>query len=73
MVYPNPTTGPITIKYIEGPPATFCLLDLNDRKIFEKEMTPGLFQINLKGINPGIYLYQVKAGNSAHSGKLVLK
>lgn len=74
LIYPNPTTGPITIKYnMEGAPATFCLLDLIGKKIIEMEMTPDLFQINLKGINPGIYIYQVKAGNSVLSGKIVLK
>ena len=74
MAYPNPTSGPITIKYnIEGAPATFYLIDLTGKKIIEKEMTSDLFQVNLKGIDSGLYIYQVKAGNSVLSGKIILK
>jgi ELWxxDGT repeat protein len=75
LIYPNPSTGSITIKYdnIDYAPATFYLLDMTGKKITEMEMRTSPFQINLKGIDPGIYIYEVKTGKNNHRGKIVLR
>ena len=72
--YPNPTSDFITFKYdSKGSPATFYLFHQTGQKILEKEMTPEIFQLNLKGLRPGIFIYEIKSGRNCHRGKIILR
>ena len=75
VVFPNPTTGPITIEFCEWKVACyiFSLFDINGKLLIKKIMTSNLFHINLQENSPGIYIYQINVGNNIQYGEIIKK
>lgn len=76
FIYPNPFTDNITIvlnKKVESPIAVM-LIDLNGKKVFEKNIMPADFQvmINFSSLNlsQGTYLLNIVADNKTFTQKL---
>ncbi len=75
VVYPNPTSGDVTIKinnysgFLE-----IQLFDLNGRLILEKNSDSFSIeeQVSLKGISSGIYILKLKGQNISTSKKLIV-
>lgn len=76
-VYPNPTTGPVNIRFeAEAVPTTVRILDASGKTVYSKVMNQfnGLFseQINLFGNKPGTYILAIQQGKKVSSRKIVL-
>ncbi|MBA3900551.1 MAG: T9SS type A sorting domain-containing protein, partial [Bacteroidetes bacterium] len=70
-VYPNPTANAVTVNYLlDGPNnVVFLLSDLQGRTIRNESLSQGLkgeynFQMNLEGLQSGMYLLKIKAGEN---------
>ncbi|MCB9235933.1 MAG: T9SS type A sorting domain-containing protein [Bacteroidia bacterium] len=74
-IYPNPVRE-IAVAEVTDPNATrLVLLDSQGRRVGERRLTPGKFNLNLQGLPAGIYLYQVQnsSGEALGGGKLILE
>ncbi|CAL2077534.1 Peptidase M12B domain-containing protein [Tenacibaculum sp. 190524A05c] len=78
-VYPNPSNGNfnITFEVINTESVGIRLFDIRGRLVEEKEFknTQSTFseELNLEGINAGLYLLQVQNGNKRTTKKLIIK
>ena len=80
-VYPNPFTNEVTIAFEAGQaqPVQFVLFDLLGNQLasetYHGPATNGKGSILFSGagLTPGIYLYQLRAGNQVKTGKLMKK
>ncbi|CAL2057568.1 reprolysin-like metallopeptidase [Tenacibaculum sp. 190524A05c] len=78
-VYPNPSNGNfnITFEVITPESVGIRLFDIRGRLVEEKEFknTQNTFseELNLEGINAGLYLLQVQNGNKRTTKKLIVK
>ena len=78
-VYPNPTTGTtyFSTELQQQGPVTLSLYDLNGRvvRMLANELVPaGKYQLSLDmtGLEPGMYFYQLSAKEGLQSGKLMV-
>ncbi|MBU0764867.1 MAG: T9SS type A sorting domain-containing protein [Bacteroidetes bacterium] len=72
VVYPNPSTGQITVNCETDSKAEFVLYDLTGVEVL-RSFVNGQGQISLDNISGGIYLYRVvMAGERISTGKLVI-
>ncbi|MEZ4964978.1 MAG: PDZ domain-containing protein [Saprospiraceae bacterium] len=77
MAYPNPTTGPVNVRFeAEAVPTTVRMLDITGKAVYQKVLNNfnGLFseQINLFGNKPGTFILQVQQGEKVFSRRIVL-
>ena len=72
--YPNPATDHMIIETVAGriDPSRFTLTDLSGKTLLEKHIQPGNSQvrIQLEGIAPGIYFYQLVNPGVILQGKI---
>jgi len=76
-IYPNPTTGLLTLELLQHPSNhTFTLYNLLGERILDKPLIETKTSITLD-FPPGIYLYQITGNAPRHgvvqNGKLVLE
>lgn len=72
--YPNPANETLYITFPEATNTVVKLMDLNSRVIAEQNADHTTrVQFNVKGLTPGIYMYQVISGNDIKSGKVMIK
>ena len=70
LVYPNPTTGKITLRY-QLPDARYLIIGLYNeggreiRTLMQEKKAPGVHEmsIDLSGLPQGIYFIKIKSGN----------
>ncbi len=78
-VYPNPTSGIVNIQWMEltAKHADVIITDVVGREVFKSALTiktlTGEQQINVKGLEGGIYIISVKGTNLNYSSKLVIE
>jgi len=75
-VYPNPTTGIITLEFTQssGKKAEVSVTNLIGAEVFRKELTCAAnYQVDLSNQMSGIYLLKVNFGNQEYNTKIVLK
>ena len=71
LVYPNPAKEYINIRSDKNTVnITFELFDMQGRKVLYTENPDGK-KISLKGIIPGLYLYNIIVNGALQSGKLI--
>jgi len=75
-VYPNPANKLITVETentnIRN--ARIVLYDLSGKKVFEKQLNHSVSNktnIKLDGLEQGLYLYKIVAGNKVSTGKFI--
>ena len=76
-LYPNPTTGPVNVRFeAEAVPTTVRIMDASGKTVYSKVMNQfnGSFseQINLFGNTPGTYMLAIQQGKKVSSKKIVL-
>ena len=73
IVYPNPTTGNITVKFInnELQSADIQLFDLNGKCLISRSYNHASEVIlNLENLNSGLYLMKINTGNQVITKKV---
>jgi hypothetical protein len=72
-VYPNPTLEKIFVKISSAgqSPATYTLADTNGKLIGQSNLSGGLSEISLSGLNPGVYILTVKNGINSFSKRII--
>ncbi len=77
-VYPNPFKNTVTFNYALNKPArlTLEIYDLNGKLVTTpfknlEAKTSGEKSVDLSSLSPGVYVYRLKAGAEAFTGKLV--
>lgn len=70
-VYPNPTTGKVTISLPQEEKATVYVYDVSGRKVAEtaSEKTKEI-SLSLSDLSPGMYFYNVNTSHYSKSGRL---
>jgi hypothetical protein len=73
MVYPDPFTDYVTLKFTGAAKnVTFILYDLSGKKIFSEENISGSVAVISPVLHSGIYFYRVIDGqNTVYSGKII--
>ena len=77
-VFPNPTTGLITIemKEYKGSALSFILYDLKGQEVFRKESSVGSyikFDLDLAALSQGVYLLRVVSENQPYKTLKIVK
>ena len=72
-VYPNPTSGELTIVIPEGKePAQITVLDLKGKIVYKSESNlENIVKLELMDLTPGIYLVQVTQVNKSYWSKII--
>lgn len=70
LVYPNPFSSILHISYGNNEP-NVKLLDVSAREVFSKESERGQLDIDLTGLNAGIYFLQVEWGGEKITRKIL--
>jgi len=75
MIYPNPTSGNITLHNTGSASieiGLFELYDVNGRKVISRQVDFATdMDISLSGIQKGFYIYSITSGNNIITGKIV--
>jgi C-terminal processing protease CtpA/Prc len=76
-LYPNPTTGPVNVRFeAEAVPTTVRIMDASGKTVYSKVMNQfnGSFseQINLFGNTPGMYMLSIQQDKKVSTRKIVL-
>jgi photosystem II stability/assembly factor-like uncharacterized protein len=67
-VFPNPASGNLFVDFeMPGLSATFCLFDLSGRAIRRTTLSNGRNKVDVSGLRPGVYFYEMK-GNTWRKG-----
>lgn len=71
--YPNPTKGNVTIDLPEGMnyPATFSVISLDGKTIYESRINCSHVEIDLSGQEPGLYCLKVKSAGGIYCRNLI--
>ena len=75
-VYPNPTTGIVTLEFLKngGKEREVCVTNMVGAEIFRKELIDGdKFQIDFSAYVDGIYLIKVTTDNQQYFSKVIVK
>ncbi|WP_300484840.1 S8 family serine peptidase [Flavobacterium sp.] len=74
VLYPNPTSGKLTITGSDYGEARFRLYDTMGKEVMDEQLT-GLqeVEISTKKLKSGIYLYTIITGDTVFSGKIIKK
>lgn len=72
-VAPNPADGALTVSIKDGKPATATLLDMTGRTVAQQENGTGRMELATKALPAGMYLLQVRSGNTVLSTKVTVQ
>ena len=79
-VYPNPTTGHLTVEYLgfNDGKVQFTIYDMEGKKVFSRmeEVQVGIntpYQFDLDGLAPGLYLLEARNGASVKRVKFTIE
>jgi hypothetical protein len=75
LVYPNPANGFVNIESVEGfgANATFTLMDLNGRTVFEiisDDQQNNLLQLETAGLKQGFYMLLIQGAQGTITKKI---
>jgi len=71
-VYPNPATNTLHLNIDED--ATLSITDIQGRKLLQKNVSCGDNEIDISGLNSGMYIYQINGNDSENKiGKFIKK
>jgi hypothetical protein len=70
-VYPNPTSGIITVELKNGLDKTIQVTDITGRVILSSGATADKFNVNMSNLAPGIYYVKIESNKSAGVVKVV--
>jgi hypothetical protein len=71
-LYPNPTTGTLTIELPGGQGGSMALYNLLGQSVYQTTLAGGQTTLTLN-LPPGLYLYRIGSGNQATNGKLLVE
>jgi hypothetical protein len=71
-LYPNPTTGTLTIELPSGQGGSMALYNLLGQSIYQTTLSGGQTTLTLN-LPPGLYLYRIGSGGKAVNGKLLVE
>ena len=77
-IYPNPASGKVMVRTsVTGGLVRYRLLDLQGRQVGGGDVmldtVQGLFEVDLSGLQPGIYLIEVAGARSGGVGKVMVR
>ncbi len=71
-LYPNPTTGTLTIELPGGQGGSMALYNLLGQSVYQATLAGGQTTLTLN-LPPGLYLYRISSGGKAVNGKLLVE
>ncbi len=71
-LYPNPTTGTLTIELPNGQGGNMALYNLLGQSVYQTTLAGGQTTLALN-LPPGLYLYRITSGGKAVNGKLLVE
>ncbi len=74
-VYPNPTTGPMTLELATDEAVSLALTDMSGRRVWQRELSAGAAgRASLTpDLAPGVYLLTARSGSSNWTKRLVIR
>lgn len=69
IIYPNPSSGKITIKTSNS--GRFSILNFNSQELISGPVTGPATQIDISGLSPGVYVVRVTGENSVMAEKVI--
>jgi hypothetical protein len=72
-LYPNPGNGPFQLTMDELGPCTISVSDAAGRVVFQRNANGPIFQLDLAGEKPGLYLVRVEHAKGVSIGRVVLQ
>ncbi len=75
-IYPNPSTGIVSIQNIEGSSTDKINLNIFNslgQNVYSKGINTTAIQLDLSSFDKGIYFIQVQGGKNSHSQKIILE
>jgi len=70
-VYPNPTSGDLTVEFANGLVKTIEVMDLTGRIVLSNATSDDKIKLNLSNLSKGIYYVRVKSDNKVEVKKIV--
>ncbi|MFB6343453.1 kelch repeat-containing protein [Saccharicrinis sp. FJH62] len=70
-VYPNPTSSSVIIKALNSELYHIEIIALNGQTLYETSMTELEKQVDVSGLNTGLYLLRISSGNIVITEKLI--
>ncbi len=70
LIYPNPTTGSITLNDMNN--SIFYLYNLSGELLLQQNINNNTYLVDVSNQKNGIYLYQIQQNNTYIKGKLIL-
>ncbi|KAA5825216.1 T9SS type A sorting domain-containing protein [Algibacter amylolyticus] len=70
-VYPNPTSGVVSIKNVQAVNAEVSVFDLNGRSLLNRNVNTNLSEINISNLSAGMYLFKVKTDAGQFTQRIV--
>lgn len=73
-LYPNPARDHVTVEFHGKNAATLVLFNSAGSKVMQSQVHPGTRQVDLSGLNSGMYIYRVeRKPGQIQTGKLRLE
>ena len=73
IVYPNPSTGPVNIRYSGFDDPYIRILTVGGKEVYSRTKLSGLLPLDLSGYSSGIYLVELSENGKIVTRKLILK
>ena len=72
IVSPNPAIDKVSV-VTDLPQGNISLLDILGKKIFSSSVTPGMQEIDIRGLKSGLYFLQLRSAGSTYITKLIIQ
>ncbi len=70
VVYPNPAIHTLFVDITEAT-ATLDIFTLTGKKVISEKLLQGRNEVNISGLQPGMFLYTLNQGGTYHQGKFI--
>jgi subtilisin family serine protease len=72
MIYPNPTSDYISVRFPESfNKGTVVFYTILGQKVLEREVSSPVDTFSLKSLNNGIYIYKIESDTFSKTGKII--
>lgn len=72
-IFPNPTTGNVTIQFYDLSKTTLQVYDINGRVLLNRNLNSTLNMVDISGFTPGVYMFKVTSKEGSATSKVIKK
>jgi len=72
-LYPNPSSGLVTIELAAGIKSTLLVIDMTGKELMQKEIVGSSFTLQIEIEEPGMYLFRLQTEQRSYFSKVVIR